>query len=288
MTKTEELKLCQDYINKIKSKEICAKYHCSTTTLHQVLDKNGIPKRQTHNYKKDLSKLFDLSNPDTQYWLGFICADGNIAYNIESRLYKVSLFSKDQEVIDKFTKYMGKENVSFHKRKQNGILEVYISSKILCEYFINKLNITPNKSLTLNPNIKYTSDFIRGYFDGDGSIRNSTEKQVRYECNITCASKEFIDKIKQILDNLEIYSIIYQHTDCNAYKIRIDRKADSRKFYEFLYKNAKTYLERKRNNFVALFGNLEEKKLGELREQVGKSAAKQEEQNLLEGSTTNN
>ena len=58
-------------------------------------------------------------------------------------------------------------------------------------------------------------------------------------------------------------------------------------FYKFLYKDTKIYLERKRNNFVALFGNLEEKESDELREQVGKSAAKQEEQNLSEGSTTN-
>ena len=287
MTKQEELKLCEDYKNKVKSSEICAKYHCGTTTLHKVLDKYKIPKRQTHLYKKDLSKLYDLTNPNTQYWLGFICADGNINYNVKSRLYKMSLFSKDQEVIDKFAEYIGKENVSFHTRKQNGILEVYISSKTLCEYLINTLNITPNKSLTLNPNIEYSSDFIRGYFDGDGSIRNSTEKQKRYECNITCASKDFIDKLKSILDSKGIYSIIYQHSDCNAYKIRIDRKEDSKKFYEFLYKDDKTYLERKRNNFVALFGNLEEKESDELREQIGKSAAKQGEQNLSEGSTTN-
>ena len=100
----------------------------------------------------------------------------------------------------------------------------------------------------------------------DEKYRDLCEKQKRYECNITCASKDFIDKLKSILDSKGIYSIIYQHSDCNAYKIRIDRKEDSKKFYEFLYKDAKTYLERKRNNFVALFGNLEEKESDELRE----------------------
>ena len=61
-----------------------------------------------------------------------------------------------------------------------------------------------------------------------------------------------------------------------AYKIRIDRKADSERFYRFLYKNAVTCLSRKLNNFVALYGNIEDIKLGELQENIGKSAAKQE------------
>lgn len=277
MTTEQELLACEDYKNNVKSSEICTKYHCSTNTLQKIIAKYGIPKRQVHNTKKDLSKLYDLTNEETQYWLGFICADGNIEYNADNRIYKVSLFSKDVEVIEKFTNFIGKENVSRHTRKQNGILEAYISSKALCEYLINTLNITPNKSLTLNPSLEYTSHFIRGYFDGDGCIRNSSEKQIRYECNITCASKIFIDKIKTILDDVGIYSIVYKHTDCEAFKIRIDRKEESRKFYKYLYSGATVWLNRKKNNFVALFGNLEDTESGELQEQVGQSAAKSEE-----------
>ena len=112
-----------------------------------------------------------------------------------------------------------------------------------------------------------------GYFDGDGCIRNSSDAQVRYECNITCGNKEFLEKIKAILDSKGIYSIIYKHTDCEAYKIKIDRKEESRKFYKFLYKDKVTCLSRKLNNFVALFGNLEDTSSSELLEFVGESAA---------------
>lgn len=147
------------------------------------------------------------------------------------------------------------------------------------EFAINPfyLTIPPKKSLILDPNIEYTNNFILGYFDGDGCIRNSTEKQTRYECNITCGSKKFLENIKSILDENNIYSIIYEHTDCNAYKIRIDRKRDSEKFYKWLYKDAVVCLSRKLNNFVALYGNIENDKLGELREYKGKSAAELED-----------
>lgn len=267
MEKEKELQICKLYKNGVKNSDICKECHCSTNTISKIIDKYNIPRRQKQqNRHKDLSKFYDLSNPETQYWIGFICADGNVNYNLSSYIYKVSLFSKDWEVIEKFQKYFGKENVSIHTRKQNGVHEIYISSKELCEYFINQLNITTNKSLTLDPNIEYTSNFILGYFDGDGSIRNSSEKQVRYECNITSGSLPFLKKVKEKLDEQGIYSVYYKHTDCNAYKIRIDRKEDSEKFYKWLYKDAVVCLSRKLKNFVALYGNIENEKLGEMLE----------------------
>ena len=267
MEKEKELKICELYKKGVKNSDICKECHCSTNTISKIIDKHNIPRRQKiHNVNKDLSKFYDLSNPETQYWIGFICADGNINYNLNSKIYKISLFSKDKEVIDKYVKYFGEDVVCTHTRKQNGIYEAYINSKKLCEYFINKLNITPNKSLTLNPNIEYTSNFILGYFDGDGSIRNSSDKQTRYECNITSGSLPFLEKVKEKLDEQEIYSVYYKHSDCNAYKIRIDRKIDSEKFYKWLYKDAVVCLSRKLKNFVHLYGNIENSKLGELLE----------------------
>ena len=50
-------------------------------------------------------------------------------------------------------------------------------------------------------------------------------------------------------------------------------KEESRKFYKFLYKDKVTCLSRKLNNFVALFGNLEDTSSSELLEFVGESAA---------------
>ena len=269
----KKLKIVELYKQGISTKQICAECKCSTNTISKVLDEFNIPKRAKRKLNKDLSKFFDLNAKETQYWLGYICADGNIQYDLKKGVYKVSLFSKEEEPINNFVNYFGENTVSIHRRP-TGIIEAYINSKELCEYFINTLNITPNKSLTLDPNIEFTPNFILGYFDGDGYIRNSTEQQVRYECNITCGNLKFLEKIKKILDSEGIYSIIYKHTDCAAYKIRIDRKMDSKKFYKFLYRDKVVCLSRKLNNFVALFGNLEDTLSGELLEHVGESAAK--------------
>lgn len=281
----DKQKICTLYKGGVKVSTIAKECTCSTNTISAVLDEYNIPKRiKKRLINKDLSKFKDLNSPETQYWLGYLCADGNIEYSDKYKVYKVSLFSKDKEIIDKYYKYFG-EMVTITMRPSK-LYEAYISSKELCSYFVNTLNIVPNKSLILNPNVPFTSNFILGYFDGDGCIRNSLHNKVRYEANITCGSKIFIDKLYNIFINNGIYCTIYKHKDCNAYKIIINRMEDSKRLYHFLYSDSVVCLSRKLNNFVALYGNIEHK-LGELQENIGKSATKQESQNALEGSTTN-
>lgn len=189
---------------------------------------------------------FKLDEEESQYWLGYICADGNVQYSKKHRVYKVALFSMDKEIIDKFIEFMG-GRCHYHLRKQNGIHEAYINSKQLCEYLI-ELNITPNKGLTLNPNLPLTKDFLRGFFDGDGSIRKD-----RKECKFTCGSKIFVRRICKILDDLDIFYKV--RAKGNAEDICIERSASCETMLNYMYKDSSVYLERKYLQYVALFGN---------------------------------
>lgn len=252
----KKLKICELYVSGMKISDICKECKCSTNTISKIIKENNIPSRsKPKNTNKDLSKFYELDNPILQYWIGYICADGGIQYSVQNRIYVLSLYSKDEEIVNNFKNYFG-DIVSIHHRK-NGMHQAYINSKELCEFFINKLNITPNKALTLNPNIEFSKEFILGYFDGDGAIMNSNEERTRYECNFTSGSKVFLEKIKEVLDKQGIYSVFYEHSDCNAYKIRIDRKEDSEKLYKWMYEDHPICLSRKLNNFVALYGNIE-------------------------------
>lgn len=260
----DELALCEAYKSGTLSSNICKQFKCSTNTISKILNKYSIKKRITKKVK-DFKKFYDLTLPETQYWIGYICADGSIQYNTSSRNYTVRLYSKDIETINRFVKYFGEDVVNVNNTNPSGVIVAYISSKELCQYFINVLNILPNKSNILDPNVEFTKNFILGYFDGDGCIRNtSSNGQIRYECNITSGCKSFLEKIKNILNSAGIYSVLYQHTDCTAYKIRIDRKAESEKFYKWLYSDMVTCMPRKLNNFVALYGNIKEKESGEI------------------------
>lgn len=278
--------LITDYQNGVKVKDLVSKYHCSTNTISKILDLYNIPKRAKKvNRKKDISKFKNLEMPETQYWLGFICADGNVEYDTKNRNYKVSLFSKDREVVDNFANYFGNDIVNIYQRKQNGVFEACICCKELCIYLINTLNIIPNKSLVLNPNIVYTSHFIRGYFDGDGYIRKSYDTP-RYEAKITSGSNVFLQKIKEILQLNSITSSITKRKECNAYDLHIYNRINISSFFDFIYKGAAIYLSRKYNIFVALLGKPTDEKLGELLE-LQENQQPSQSLTTLEGSTTN-
>lgn len=117
----------------------------------------------------------------------------------------------------------------------------------------------------MNPNIIYTSHFIRGYFDGDGCIRKSYDT-TRYEAKITSGSSIFLEKIKETLQMNSITSSIIKRKECNAYDLHIYNRANINSFFNFMYKDATIYLSRKYNIFVALLGKPSNEKLGELLE----------------------
>lgn len=191
---------------------------------------------------------FNLEEEQSQYWLGYICADGNIQYSNKYRIYKVSIGSIDFDIIEKAKLFFGNRCL-YHFQKSNDIHIAYINSKQLCEYLIN-LNIVPNKSLTLNPNVQLTSAFIRGYFDGDGSLRWESNRK---SCKITCGSEIFIKRIQNFVSSIGIYSSLNRWD--NAYYLHFGRKSECKKFLHYIYDNSTIYLDRKYNLFVALVSN---------------------------------
>ena len=265
MEETRKNNLILDYKNGMSNKDIKKKYKISTDTFYTWI------KNEDKKQFKNLNKFKDLTNKELQYWLGFICADGGVVYNEKNKIFGITLTSKDEEVVRNFKYFFG-DIVKIYYTEHTKIWNAKIYSKKLALYFINNLNIVPKKALILNPNIEFTSNFLLGFFDGDGCIVNSTIKRVRYESKFTSGSLLFIKKIKLILDSKGIFSKISQKE--NAFDLSINRKLDSEKLYHFLYQNYTYCLSRKLNNFVALFGNIEKKELGELLEFNGESAAK--------------
>jgi hypothetical protein len=130
-----------------------------------------------------------FNNIDTEekaYWLGFIYADGTNGKN--NNLFRISLSIKDEQHILLFKKCIESEHKITYAETNDpfgyGGGEVYksailsISSKEISQA-LKKLGINGNKTTYSQlPQIdeKFWSHFIRGYFDGDGSITYSIGK----------------------------------------------------------------------------------------------------------------
>eukprot|EP01084_Bolivina_argentea_P127341 225226_1 len=121
------------------------------------------------------SSFFKSWNPSMAYWLGFLFADGNVHHTHSNSVIQLALKCIDYEHVAKLKKALNSTyKLGFHKTNfQTCATSHQIYDKSLALDLIN-LGCIPKKSLTLEwpQNIPdpYIHHFVRGYFDGDGSI----------------------------------------------------------------------------------------------------------------------
>lgn len=147
----------------------------SYSTIRNLLKRKGIKTEgNKHNFPRDEFYFSNIDSKEKAYWLGFLYADGCVHSNSN----EISITLKDRDHLEKFRKAIKSNNKigeSIDKRFSSmpKIYHFSIRDKQLKSDLI-KWGCVPNKSLTLTkiPNIPrdFVSHFIRGYFDGDGSL----------------------------------------------------------------------------------------------------------------------
>jgi intein/homing endonuclease len=226
---------------------ICRELGMTSSMVTYYANKYKLRKRgsgRNNSYKNPFTPL----TADSYYWLGYILADGNL----ESKIYKISLFSNDEDILKDFLAYC--RFGSFYKRNSIGnakpIIEARIISKEITNWVSNFLGIDGKKALIINPPIRINWPFLHGYFDGDGCIRL---KGCHNEAKFTTGSLKWAYRIKEFIFRYGIISSIKKKG--NAYDVNIYKKASVKLLYYYLYKEGNYKLNYKYNRFVALFGD---------------------------------
>lgn len=200
----------------------------------------------------------EINTPDKAYWLGFICADGNI----KKTNNKVSLTSKDLEVIQNFKEVIGAghtisriENFDKRTNKTYTGFSIQIGNELFVAHLIN-LGVTSNKTNVLEfPKIdeKYYSYFIAGLFDGDGSIILCGKEKNHIAINLI-STNEVLSFIKTyILNKFDIQPKYYCKVSKNKPNVwKMYLYSDAHKFLEFIYcdNTFKYYLKRKYDKYL--------------------------------------
>lgn len=180
---TEEKKeILELYNNGFSNKELSEKFCLHRTTIQRFLKKNNI---ELHKRKSNLScnkKFFCSYNKESCYWAGFILADGYIRKNSNNLHIKIK--KEDDEHLKNFLRTIGVQEVDVNKLIKYKYNYVYFDLFIedLVFGLKNFFSIGNKKSLIALVDNKIPenllSHFIRGYFDGDGSISNSKKYPV--------------------------------------------------------------------------------------------------------------
>jgi hypothetical protein len=200
-------------------------------------------KNGTYNHNINSFELIDTE--EKAYWLGFIYADGYVTNSDRFNL-EISLKRSDKDHLDKFLSFLMSDAKVSDKTIYLGGKEylasrILIHSKKLVEDLISK-GCVPRKSLILtfpNENILPQSlvrHFIRGYFDGDGSI------QVKYKsaCIEILGTKNFLAEIAKRYD-----IPLKLRTHGQAWGLHFGKKIYTKKFIEDIYINNSISLDRK-------------------------------------------
>ena len=195
------------------------------------------------------------------YVLGFFTADGNMIRNkrgahfIEFQITDRDLLYKIREILK------SSHRISTRKRRIRckDCYRLQIGSKEIFSDLL-KLGLTPNKSKTINlPFVpdKYFSDFVRGYFDGDGCIsygiynrKDRKSKNYLFGSRFTSGSKIFLESLlKKFWDNAIIEGgFIYEKN--GSFDLVLSTN-DTKKLFGFMYNDIKNclFLERKYDKF---------------------------------------
>lgn len=153
--------------------------------------------------------VFTNEDEISYYLLGAFITDGCI-YKSSKNSYACQLSSCDQDWLNSIKNRIG-SNLKLHKFKEN-YYGIRIIRDNISQWFISHgchPRKTYNVTLPLIPN-QYFADFMRGCIDGDGSIGIYTDKKnvVKRSCQLISASKVFLEKIQNILQEKNINSTI--------------------------------------------------------------------------------
>ena len=202
--------------------------------------------------------FFKTWSQEMTYVLGYIFADGSLEDSPYIRGKYLRISSSEKENIEKIKKWMRSEHTirerkSSDKNRSNLYL-LRIGNKTLYED-LSDLGLYPNKSLTMKfPNIpkEFVSDFIRGYFDGDGCVRiwmtkGKTQGMIlRKLCTVfTCGSKDFLLELAKIMNKNIGTKQLNVYNGCRSYMLSYST-SDSIKIFCYIYKNVKDSLFLKR------------------------------------------
>lgn len=235
----------------------------SSYLVRKLLVKNGIKIRTFAEASKVSDRniisidhsYFNKESPNMAYILGLLASDGTIRK--KSNSIKLTLAEQDSEILEKIKKELKYAGTIKHYEDSKGYKNatlVFTSKEIknkLAEY-----NIVPSKTFTFtfptNLNKIYWKDFIRGYFDGDGSISSAGKSAIRAQ--ICSAQKETLEVILNYLEeefNIPKPNIQMQMRVKPLYYFQYS-SVPTRKFFESIYYPNCLCLKRKYNKFIEL------------------------------------
>ena len=285
--------LRREYIDEEMSlSDLARRYNCTRQYIHKLLKYHGVEGRDPRTarnlaisrgkvsvsrFDKDGNetrvilqkitrnqKFFKTWSSKMAYVLGVIFTDGNLLLGSErdsdykARGSRLSIAQKEPELLEKVLALMECSAIIYRGKQVltgNSICQFNIASDELYDDLL-KLGVTPKKSRTMQfPQVPepYVRHFIRGCWDGDGSVYLERGRLPR--ASYVTGSRQFAEEMIRQLASLGLPSVtLYSHQSRNSFYFRFGTVSACTRLYHLFYDDvpAVMYLSRKFERFKAI------------------------------------
>jgi len=252
--------IIKSYINGKSAMTIAKEIGYSDKFIQTTLKNNNIVLRTyseaNRQYKID-EHFFDIIDTEEKaYFLGFLWADGSIKQKSNAIVLKLDI--KDKEILSRLSQLIyGFEHLYEYSYGNEQSCTLQFSSANIKQKLID-LGCVPNKTFILKyPTLNKSMEqhFIRGYFDGDGSIyRYNNDFTVSFIgtenlcIGLNNTISQYLGIQTKIQKNKEMLSRGNNITSILLY--RGNRRVET--LMDWLYKDATIFLKRKHTKYLTL------------------------------------
>lgn len=259
--------IADEYVNNKKSiMKISKEYGYSNDMVKKILINENVHIRdlsESHALEFDKTYFEKIDTPNKAYWLGFIYADGSLSSN---GLFSIKQGIKDINVLENFKKDINSEHKITISTSNNG----YNKGLQYCVFNIRykklykqlqNLGVNSNKTFDCkfpDENIlpkEYKWDFIRGFFDGDGSayVSHIKWKYGEYEypsLSFTGTQNMLENILQEVQKHYNTNAVVRPYyNDKPVYDLKFGGIELVNCIYHLMYDNAERYTKRKRDIF---------------------------------------
>lgn len=204
------------------------------------------------------AKTTYLWNPNIAYVVGLITSDGCLLNDLRH----IDFTSKDRQLVELYRELIRPKAKLGIKLSGSGQPYFRVQLGDVALYgFLSAAGLTPRKSHTIKSVLVpdgFFSDFLRGLFDGDGSISGYVDKRWRnsymFYTTYASASLAFLEWLQQTIQRL-VPGILGGNVKRSGFIYQLSyAKHDSRQLFKCMYKGGQVpCLQRKYNRYLEIF-----------------------------------
>ncbi|MEK6880899.1 MAG: helix-turn-helix domain-containing protein [Nanoarchaeota archaeon] len=213
--------------------------------------KIGLKSRTKHDVNQN---FFEKINCEANaYFLGLLYADGYVSNRTSNYRMTISLKYPDEHILEQFISSIQYKGIlkKYINNCGNEMVSLQIYSQKIVKDLINLGCFQCKSAIIRFPKVEQVPvplihHFVRGFFDGDGTIWHSKTARKDRWCVSIISNKDFINDIKEeFLEPNFIKNNTAFRPNKHYKDISITGNIQIRDFLTLIYKNATIYLKRK-------------------------------------------